>query len=87
MIPNGIPGWTRKVFRNEGEHRFRARICEERHQARSTVLRSQLPVTRLHEQIGDRKDADRILHRLVYNAQRIEMLGDSMRKNRGKSSA
>ena len=42
------------------------------------------PASRWHEQIGDATLADGILDRLVYNAHRIEMRGDSMRKNRGK---
>jgi hypothetical protein len=51
---------------------------------RSTILTSQLPVSRWHEQVGDPTLADGILDRLVHNAHRIEMRGDSMRKNRGK---
>jgi len=54
---------------------------------RSTILTSQLPVSRWHEQIGDPTLADGILDRLVHNARRIEMRGDSMRKNRGNSNA
>ena len=60
-------------------------ICEERYQARSLILTSQMPVARWHEQIGDPTVADGILDRLVHNAHRIEMRGDSMRKNRGKA--
>jgi DNA replication protein DnaC len=44
-------------------------------------------VSRWHEQIGDPTLADGILDRLVHNAHRIEMRGDSMRKNRGKPNA
>ena len=51
------------------------------------ALTSQLPVARWHEQIGELTLADGILDRLVHNAHRIEMRGDSMRKNRGKSNA
>jgi hypothetical protein len=47
---------------------------------------SQLPVSRWHEQIGDRTLADGILDRLVHNAHCIEMRGDSMRKNRVKTN-
>ncbi len=47
-------------------------------QTRSTVLTSQLPVSRWHEQIGDPTIADGILDRLVHNAHRIEMRGESM---------
>jgi DNA replication protein DnaC len=47
------------------------------------ILTSQLPVGNWHEQIGDPTLADSILDRLVHNAHRIEMRGESMRKKRG----
>jgi transposase len=65
---------------NENERREVWEICEDRYQTRSTVLTSQLPVSRWHEQIGDPTIADGILDRLVHNAHRIEMRGESMRK-------
>jgi len=68
---------------NETERRDFWEICEDRYQTRSTILTSQLPVSRWHEQIGDATAADGILDRLVHNAHRIEMRGDSMRKKRG----
>ena len=68
----------------EAERRDFWEICEERYQGRSMILTSQLPITRWHEQIGDPTLADGILDRLVHNAHRIEMKGDSMRKSRGK---
>jgi DNA replication protein DnaC len=64
----------------EAERRDFWEICEERYQRRSTVLTSQLPIGRWHEQIGDPTLADGILDRLVHNAHRIEMQGESMRK-------
>ena len=67
---------------NETERREVWEICEDRYQTRSTILTSQLPVSRWHEQIGDPTIADGILDRLVHNAHRIDMRGDSMRKNR-----
>jgi DNA replication protein DnaC len=67
----------------ESEHSDFWEICEDRYQARSMILTSQLPVTRWHEQIGDPTPADGIPDRLVHNAHRIEMRGDSMRKKRG----
>jgi DNA replication protein DnaC len=67
---------------SEPERRDFWEICEERYQTRSLILTSQLPVTRWHEQIGDPTVADGILDRLVHNAHRIEMRGDSMRKKR-----
>ena len=67
----------------DAERRDFWEICEDRYQTRSTILTSQLPVARWHEQIGDPTAADGILDRLVHNAHRVEMRGDSMRKKRG----
>jgi DNA replication protein DnaC len=64
----------------ENERRDFWEICEERYQTRSTILTSQVPVANWHEQIGDATVADGILDRLVHNAHRIEMTGESMRK-------
>ena len=69
---------------NENERREVWEICEDRYQTCSTVLTSQLPLSRWHEQIGDPTIADSILDRLVHNAFRIELSGESMRKKRGK---
>jgi DNA replication protein DnaC len=68
---------------SETERRDFWEICEDRYQTRSMILTSQLPVARWHEQVGDPTVADGILDRLVHNAHRIEMKGDSMRKKRG----
>jgi len=65
------------------ERRDFLEICEDRYQIRSTILTSQLPVAQWHEQIGDPTLADSILDRLVHNAHRIEMQGESMRRKRG----
>lgn len=70
----------------ESERRDFLEICEDRYQTRSTILTSQLPVAKWHEQIGDPTLADSILDRLVHNAHRIEMRGDSLRKERGGKS-
>ena len=67
---------------SENERRDFWEICEERYQRRSTILTSQVPVSQWHEQIGDPTLADGILDRLVHNAHRIEMRGESMRKKR-----
>jgi IstB-like ATP binding protein len=68
----------------ETERRDFWEICEERYQTRPTILTSQVPVARWHEQLGDATIADGILDRLVHNAHRIELRGESMRKTRGK---
>src|SRR4051812_20020696 len=66
------------------ERRDLLEICDDRYQRRSTILTSQLPVAHWHEQIGDPTLADSILDRLVHNAYRIELNGESMRKKRGR---
>jgi hypothetical protein len=46
----------------------------------ATIVTSQLPVDTWHDVIGDPTLADAILDRLVHNAHRLELAGDSMRK-------
>lgn len=68
------------------ERRDFLEICDARYQTRSTLLTSQLPIAAWHAQIGDPTVADSILDRLVHNAHRLELNGESMRKKkRGKS--
>ncbi len=59
-------------------------ILEERYGRRSTMITSQLPVDRWHDIIGDPTYADAILDRLIHNAHRIELSGESLRRGRGK---
>ena len=71
----------------ELERRDFLEICDARYQTRSTLLTSQLPVASWHAQIGDPTIADSILDRLVHNAHRIDLQGESMRKKRrGKTN-
>ena len=62
------------------ERRDFLEICEERYDLRSTILTSQVPVTKWHAQVGDPTLADSILDRLVHNAYRIDLTGGSIRK-------
>jgi DNA replication protein DnaC len=55
-------------------------IFDDRFNLRTTVITSQLPVSRWHQYLGDATLADAILDRLVHNAYKIEMKGESMRK-------
>ena len=57
-------------------------IIEERYGRRSTILTSQIPVDKWHAVIGDATYADAILDRLVHNAYRIDLAGDSLRRRR-----
>jgi DNA replication protein DnaC len=56
-------------------------LMEDRYGLKSTIITSQLPVTAWHEAIGDPTLADAILDRVVHNAHKIEMKGESMRKS------
>src|SRR5579885_763075 len=60
-------------------------ILEERYGRRSTIITSQLPVDSWHQVIGDPTYADAILDRLVHNAQRLNLSGDSLRRTRAKA--
>lgn len=55
-------------------------VMEDRHGARSTLVTSQLPVRHWHKAIGDPTLADAILDRLVHNAHKLELKGESMRR-------
>jgi DNA replication protein DnaC len=68
----------------EQERRDFLEICDDRYQRRSTILTSQVPVAHWHEQIGDPSIADSIMDRLVHNAYRIELDGESIRKLRAR---
>jgi DNA replication protein DnaC len=57
-------------------------IIEDRHNKGSVIITSQLPVNKWYEIIGDKTIADAILDRLIHNAHRIELKGESMRKKR-----
>jgi DNA replication protein DnaC len=55
-------------------------IIEDRHGKGSTIITAQLPVAQWHDVIGEKTVADALLDRLVHNAYRIEMVGESLRK-------
>ena len=59
-------------------------ILDDRHGSGSTLITSQFPVDTWHELIGDPTVADAILDRLVHNAHRIDLDGESMRKKKAK---
>ena len=59
-------------------------IIEDRHGKRSTIFTSQLPIKQWYEIIGEKTVADAILDRILNNAQRIELKGDSLRRKENK---
>lgn len=68
----------------DSERRDFLELCDDRYQRRSIILTSQVPLAHWHEQIGDPTLADSILDRLVHNAYRLELSGESMRKKRNR---
>jgi DNA replication protein DnaC len=64
------------------ERRDLLEVVEDRHGLSSTVVVTQLPVDRWHDNIKEATIADAILDRLVHNAHKINLKGDSMRKLR-----
>lgn len=59
-------------------------VLEDRHGMRSTIATSELPIDEWHAVIGDPTLADAILDRLVHNAHKINLRGESMRKRQAK---
>jgi len=55
-------------------------IMEDRHGSKSTIVTSQLPMTKWHSCIGDATLADAILDRLLHNGHKLQLKGESMRK-------
>lgn len=55
---------------------------EDRHGIHSTLVISQIPVEHWHEIVGDATLADAILDRLIHNAHRVNLKGESMRKTK-----
>lgn len=60
-------------------------IFEERYRRKSTLITAQLPVAAWHDMIGEPTIADAILDRIIHNAHRITLKGDSMRRSKTPS--
>ena len=59
-------------------------ILEERYERKSVIIASQLPIAKWYDYIGDATLADAIMDRLVANANKIELKGESMRLRKKK---
>jgi DNA replication protein DnaC len=57
-------------------------IFEERYRRKSTLITAQLPIEKWHDMIGEPTIADAILDRIIHNAHRITLQGESMRKQK-----
>ena len=76
-----LDDWGLEPLTPEARHDL-LEILEERYGRHSTIITSQLPVDTWHRVIGDPTYADAILDRLLHNAQRIELQGESLRRRR-----
>jgi len=79
-----LDDWGLSVL-TAAERRDLLEILDDRHGHASTVVTSQVPVDTWHEVIGDPTLADAILDRLVHNAHRLQLTGESMRKRSARA--
>lgn len=69
---------------DQGSRSCLLEIIEDRHGKRSTIITSQLPVKQWYEVIGEKTIADAVLDRIVHNAGRIDLKGESLRRKLSK---
>jgi DNA replication protein DnaC len=67
---------------NTEQRRDLLEIVEDRYNSGSLIITSQVPIERWYEIVGNPTLADAILDRVVHNAHRIELKGESLRKKR-----
>jgi DNA replication protein DnaC len=66
---------------DEEQRRDLLEILDDRYQRKSTIITSQLPTTHWYEHLNDATLADAILDRLLHNAIKLDLKGESLRKN------
>ena len=76
-----LDDWATAVLTDENR-RDLFEIIEDRYERRSTLIAAQIPLEHWHKIIGDPTLADAILDRLIHNAHKITLKGDSMRKKK-----
>lgn len=76
-----LDDWGLAVLSDDHRHDL-LEVLEDRHDRRSTLVTSQFPLDHWHEALGNPTLADAILDRLVHNAYKIPLKGESMRKRR-----
>ena len=76
-----LDDWGTALLTDE-QRRDLFELVEDRYERRSTLIAAQLPLDNWHDIIGDPTLADAILDRLIHNAHKIALKGDSMRKKK-----
>ena len=79
-----LDDWGLSVL-TASERRDLLEILDDRHGRASTIVTSQIPVEHWHDIIGDPTLGDAILDRLVHNAHRLQLTGESMRKQNARN--
>ena len=79
-----LDDWGLSIL-NPPERRDLLEILDDRHGRASTIVTSQIPVEHWHDIIGDPTLGDAILDRLVHNAHRLQLTGESMRKKNARN--
>ena len=69
---------------NDEQQRDLLELLEDRYELHSTLMTSQYPIEHWHDLIGNPTLADAILDRLVHNAYKLNLTGESMRKQKNK---
>ena len=81
-----LDDWGLAPFTGE-QRRDMLELLDDRYGQRSTIVTSQLPIASWHHVIADPTYADAILDRLVHNAHRLDLDGDSMRRSKNTPDA
>jgi len=76
-----IDDWPAEPLTDQ-ERRHFMEVMEDRHGLKSTLITSQYPVSKWHDLIGEPTMADAILDRILHNAHKIPLKGESMRKKK-----
>jgi DNA replication protein DnaC len=80
-----LDDWGLEPLGSEQRHDM-LEIAEDRYGRGATLIASQIPVDRWHDLIGEPTLADAILDRIIHNAHRLQLSGDSLRKQRASKS-
>lgn len=80
-----LDDWGLEPLDDQARHDL-LEILEDRYGRRSTIITSQLPVSAWHDVIGNPTYADAILDRLVHNAHRIDLIGESLRRSQKREA-
>jgi DNA replication protein DnaC len=81
-----IDDWGPEPLNHE-QRRDLLEIVDDRYDKGSLLITSQLPFDRLYDVVGDPTLADAIMDRIIHNAHRIELKGESLRRSQTERSA